>query len=256
MKLLIRNLLVIAILQFLSVNTLKAQWSTDLMFGGSLYTGNVSKTDIRSAGNTSWKDSIYEFAAFYKAEYGKADTVETNREFSGGISFDYMPESKISPFIVFEALNSIHQGYELRASAILGYKYTIIKKPKAMYSISAALMYDREKFTPDDEGKTKDDMNLMRLSIRPKFNQKFGDNIELKHVTYFKYTIFSSPEDTITYKNHENDWNIISTTTLSNKLTKKLSIDISYEFTYNGKPPKADIENTDQVIVVSLALKL
>lgn len=248
------------IIMFAAIQNSNAQLKTKITLGGSYYSGNVEKTDFLSTGKTAWNDTVYEFSAFYKVAYGKASGDEINREFSGGIKFDYLPESTISPFMMIKAYNNIYKGYDLRLSGLAGAKFTFIQKKDADYSISGAFVYDRENYTPSTEtGIDNPDMNLLRLSIRPKIKQKIGKSITFEHTTFFIYKVYNSPEEVVPDPkpdNYKNDWIIESSTSLSNKLSDKLSLQMSYDINYIGKPPNEGIENTDKVFVVSIVVNL
>ena len=81
----------------------KAQWKSKLTLGGSDYSGNVDKFDLRTEGNVTREDSILEFSSFFKATYGEVDSKKNTQEISGGIKFDYMPQHRLSPFLMFSA---------------------------------------------------------------------------------------------------------------------------------------------------------
>jgi len=260
MKPLLKSVLLIIAFGCITTKFADAQLKTKLTLGGSYYSGNVDKSDIISTGNTAWNDSLYEFSAFYKIAYGTTNGEEINREFSGGVKFDNKPQSTFSPFLMLKAYNNTYKGYDLRLSVLAGVKYAFYRGANGSYSISGAFIYDRESYTPNTETGIKNpDMNLLRLSIRPKFSQKIGKFMTLEHTTFFMYKVYSSPEEVVPVpkpENYNNDWMIESSTTLSNKLSKKMSLQLSYDINYTGKPPSSNIKNTDKVFVVSLVLDI
>ncbi len=231
-----------------------SQLNTKISVGGALYTGNVDKSDFRVAGEAAYKDSTYELSTFLKLEYGEVEKTANREEYSGGIKFDYKPSAKVTPFAMITAYKNKYKGYDLRLSGYLGAKYTIPTKNKEnSYSISSAVIYDNERY-PEIEGIEKSNKNLIRLSIFPQIKQKLGKSIFLAHQTLFKYTILSEPEDKV--KVEGNDWIIDSKTSLTNKLSEKIYLELIYEINYVGRTPNKAIKNTDQAFYVSLVIKL
>ena len=225
--------------------SVQAQWKSKVSLGGSYYSGNVNKLDIRSTGGISKASEAFELSSSYKVIYSEANDVQNNQEISGGVKFDYKPKNKFSPFLAVNLYNNEYKGYALRVSSIVGAKYVLLKNDKASHSISAALQYDAEQYTANDEGVIKDPKNLLRLSVRPKLKQKLTESVSISHVTYYR-----------PYLNDFGDYQVDSKTSLSNKLSTKIYLDLSYELKYESKPVKEDAKNADNAVIVSLVFKL
>lgn len=223
-----------------------SQWSGKFTIGGSYYKGNISKTDVRSDGAVSHIDSTFEFSTAYKTIYGRNETEENNREFSTVVKFDWKPYSVISPFLAFETYSNVYKGYDLRLSGLTGAKYSIYKSDKSAYSLSAAALYSIEKYTkPEDEtDKVKDDSEIFRVSLRPKIEQKIGENVTFKHTTYYQPNV-----------QQFSDYILETKTTLTNKLTDMLFLDLTFEYDYVSSPPSEDIEKEDIALIISLIVK-
>jgi len=223
-----------------------SEWSGKFSVGGSYYKGNVTKTDIRSDGTVSHTDSTFEFSTSYKTIYGRNGSEENNREFSSTIKFDWKPYSKISPFLAFETYSNVYKGHDLRLSSLAGAKFTIYQTDNSDYSFSTAALYSIEKYTvpeiPDENFISTSE--IFRLSIRPKIEQKLGDNVVLKHTTYYQPNV----------KNFS-DYILETKTSITNKLTDVLFLDLSFEYDYVSSPPSEDIEKEDIAIIVSLIIK-
>ena len=120
-------------------------------------------------------------------------------------------------------------------------------KPNYSYSLSVAGLYSIEKYTPPtnpDETK-KEDAEKVRLSFRPKIKHKLAAN------TYFEHYTFYQPNF-----NDFNDYMIESKTSITNKLTSVLFLDLSFEYEYVSRPPSVDIKKEDVAFIISLIVKL
>ncbi len=224
----------------------KGKWKGNFSLGGFYYYGNVDKFDIRSQGSVLHKDSLFEFSSSYKTNYGRTEGIEKNREIKGTLKCDWKPYSMLSPFLAISAYNNIYKGYDLRLSGLLGAKYSFLTKPNYAYSVSVAAIYSIENYTPPADT-TKPDLpnkEKFRLSIRPKIKHKLGKNVYFQHITFYRPNIFEF-----------SDYIIESKTTIKNKLTKILFLDLSFEYEYVNKPPSAEIKKSDYVFIVSLQVK-
>ncbi len=224
----------------------KDKWSGEFKLGGSYYKGNINKTDLRSIGKVSHKDSTFEFSTNYKTIYGMNNNVENNREFSSIAKFDWRPYSIISPFIAFSAYNNIYKGYDLKITGIAGSKFTF-ERPNYIYSLSMAGVYSIEKYTipKDPNDVKKDDAEKIRLSFRPKVKYQLGPNTFFEHYTFYQ----PNTKDF-------SDYIVESKTSISNKLTNVLFLDISFEYEYVSTPPSTDIDEEDVAFIISLIVKL
>jgi hypothetical protein len=230
----------LALILLISPQYLFAQWKGNMDIGFSYFSGNVKKMDIRSTGGLSHKDSVFEFSSFYKAIYAETDNIQNNEELSGGIQFDYLPHSRFSPFILFTAFRNQFKNIDLRLSGILGGKYLLYKSDNAAYSISVAYQFDAEQYVEETS-----DENKNRLSVRPKIKQKIGKGVYFEHVTFFKPNL-----------SNFNDYMIESSSALSNNITDKIKLKLSYEIEYVSQPTKADLLKTDQVMLATLSFSL
>lgn len=236
-------------------NDINAQWNTKLSFGSSYYSGNVDKFDLRADGAVTRKDSLIESKLFGKIIYSESNGVQNNEEYSGGVKFDYKPKNKLTPFILLSLYKNQFKKIDMRLSALAGAKYVIyrgldsLNKVVSDYSISAAIEYDKDKYTKytDSEGIEiqKDPKEKMRLSIRPKIKQRLSSNIYFEHITFYQPNM----------KDFD-DYLLNSITSISTKITKKIDFGISYEYDYESKPVSETVKKTNQVILAKLTIKI
>ncbi len=247
-KIIFSHVLIISVCIFLNFSlSAQQKWSGKFSVGGSYYSGNVNKTDIRSEGTVSHTDSTFEFATEYKTIYGRTNKVENNREFSYAVKFDWKPFSRFSPFLALENYSNVYKGYDLRLSSLAGLKWEFLKIKSTRVSVSSAALYGIENYTkPEDPSKpVKENREILRISFRPKIVQKLGESVTLKHTTYYQPNI-----------RRFSDFNIENKTTLSNKLTNLLALDITLEHDYVSSPPSEEIKKQDVAFVISLRVNL
>jgi len=217
-----------------------AQWNAKAEMGSSLYSGNVNKFDLRSTGKISHADSSFEFSTFYKAIYAENNHIQNNQEYSGGFKFDYLPKNKFSPFVAINAYRNEFKNIHQRLSSLLGSKYVYLSTASSKYSLSVAGQYDMEKYVEETP-----DKNKIRLSVRPKFVQKIGTNAEIKNITYFQPNL-----------QRWSDLMIESETSLKAKITKVISLKISYIYEFVNEPTKVELLQVDQALYTSLVFEL
>jgi len=238
----------------------KAKWNSKVMMGGSFYSGNVNKLDLHSKGDIARNDSVVEYSAYYKVTYGKAKQLvkdsqgqeqsvwrENNNEYAAGVKFDYHPESVISPFVLAEVYKNERKNIEWRMSALGGVKWKFYSTPKCSYSVSAAGIYQSELYTSKAIDKVTKlqipDKENFRVSIRPRIKQQIGESVYFEHTTFFKFSV-----------NDFDDHTIESVTSISTKLNKHLSLELSYEMNFENKPA-GDIKKDDHAFITAIVIK-
>ena len=248
----IKTIIITLSLSLLSLHS-QAQLKSKIALGGMYSKGNVNKQDFRFDADLTKTDSLLEFSGIAKAVYSRTNSALNNREYEGSLRADYLPYQVLSPFMAVTGYNNSFKDLNFRFSSMAGLKWSIFKtteekdkkKVISSYSISAALQYDIEQYYSD-----KAHNELFRLSIRPKIRQKLLENIFLDHLTFIKYKT-----------NDFSDYQIDSHTGLSTQITKKLLLQISYDFDYSSKPPQPQdnsytVLTTDQSFYISLVFKI
>lgn len=224
-----------------------SRWRAKINSGTSFYKGNVNKFSTRNSLAVSQKDSVYEFSLYATGEYSQIDKKSVKDEYSGGLKYDFRPFSKISPFLLAEIYSNKQKKIKARYSGLSGVKYTYFKNIKHDLSISVAGQYDHEiHFSPDIPEETFSKIkDILRISIRPKFEFQITDEIKFIHYTFYQ----PSPLNF-------NDYRIFSKTTISSKFHKKISIDLDYIYEYDNITVYDSIEKNDNFFYVSLTLNL
>lgn len=225
--------------------SLTDNWESKLSIGFSTYSGNVNQTDLRSVFGLTRKDEFLESSIYAKGVYSNAEDKVLNREYEGGITLDYKPQNKLSPFMVLSAYQNKIKRYDLRLRAMAGAKWVFIKTETGNYSVSGAFLFDKENYTvyKNDEGVEidKPDEIKKRISIRPKFKQKIGENVSLSGVLFYVANI----------EDFSNDYLIDGELSLTSKISEKINLSLSYEYDYDNNAADG-IKKTDQAFIASL----
>lgn len=240
------------ILLVFSVISANAQrkWNYELGLGASLNTGNVNNCNISNDASINRNDSIVALDFHYKLLYSslinknnaERKWEESNFEVNGGVKMDLFQYGTYSPFLACEMLTNKYKGYDFKVSGLVGIKFKLYAKPSVCdYSISAAFVYDWTDYTDS----TTLPNNNYRISIRPKFKQKIGENLTLSHCTFYQPSVIDF-----------GDCIVNSTTKLQTKLTKILFLDISFVYEYRSRVPTEDYKKHDIYTEVSLRLKI
>jgi hypothetical protein len=219
----------------------KAKLSARVTFDGYYQTGNTEKTNFSGTAFASAIDSIKEFSVNGKYLYGENNKTANQKEYIAGAQYDYHPFSAFSPFLRFEFYKNEFKKINGRYAGLAGAKYRYWVKPKILdYSISAALLYDLERYDSDVDLPKKE---RLRISVRPKFKQNLSENVYLIVEAFYKPNL-SNFKDYILYGNFN----------LNFRLFKQGLLRLSYEHEYNSKPVTDMVRKTDALLLAGLGI--
>lgn len=243
-----KHILLLALSALMTL-TAKAQeektnpWSWQLGLGASQNSGNVENFSVKHNQELSRNDTVVSMDLHYNFVYQKTEGIETNKGINGGYKVDLFQYNRWSPFVAAEFVSNHYKGYNFKISGLGGVKFRINKNRNDNYdySISLAAVYDHVDYYDETELNTQ----FCRLSIRPKFKQKIGDCVTIKHTTFYQPAV-----------NDFDDYIINSITSLDSKITTKLSLSISFNYEYRSILPGEDYKHYDCSTDVSLKLKL
>ena len=225
----------------------KTKIATNISLGGNYWTGNTQKGTIIGSLHLAAVDSVKEFAFDAKYTYGGNNKKINQREFLTGLQYDYHPLSVFSPFIRVELYTNGFRNIKSRNSGLAGAKYRFYVHKKegettSDFSISSALTYAYEKYTPDAESPNQ---QKVRLSFRPKMKQKLAKNI------YFQTELYYMPKI-----NYWRDCILYSRTNMNFLVNSNIFIKCAYEYEFESKPITKDIKKTDTMFMISLGISL
>ncbi len=210
----------------------RKKWDFSLSLGGELNSGNVNDLSVKSSGDVKRNDSLISFNANYNVIYKVEDEEETNKGISAGVKLDLYQYNRWSPFIAGEFLTNRYKGYNHKFSVLTGVKLRIFTKPDVCdYSISAAFVFDKVEYTPDEN---KLGNRNYRISLRPKIRQKIGNVLSIKHHTFYQPSL----ED---FSDHL----INSSTSLECKVSKYFYLTIGFQYEFRSRIPTSDYKHHD-----------
>ena len=219
------------------------RWKFELGAGMSQNSGNVDNFSLKNYAELERNDSLMSADFNYKFVYQKENEKETNKGFNAGLNFDLFQYGKFSPFIATEFQTNKYKGYDVKISALSGFKYRIFtKRDTCDYSVSLAAVYDNVDYTPEEN---KLDREVVRISVRPKIKQKIGDGFYIVHNTFYQPSVKDFSDCIIT-----------STTKLTSKITTKLSLEVAFNYEYRSKLPTDEYKHYDIATEITLKLKL
>lgn len=199
--------------------------------------GTVNKLDVFSNHSFERSDSLYELNASYQFVYSENKKVTNNLEHLANITFDYKHLSTFSPFTGIFLHSNRFRGYEMRATFLLGLKWKFFAASNFDFSVSTAGLYEYDVFSKPEEVnlKRKEDNQLLRLSVRPRFKLRISDKNTFTTETFYQPDI----------QDFE-DYIILSRWNLSFELSKHLNFIILYQFQYFSIPVYSNLPQRDQ----------
>ena len=238
-------LIIILMITFSTNAECQRKWHYSMAFGGELKSGNVNTATFRNGGSITRNDSILSLDAGYAIVYGEKDKVVFDKSLTAHLKFDIWQYDRWSPFLSTTYFNNKFKGFDYRLSCLLGAKYRIFCNKKCDYSISLAYVQDYTDYGANTTKTLK--AMVSRMSLRFKIKQKIADNVFLKHMTFWQPSLMH-PTTSMA-----EDYVILSTTSISTKISKHLSLDFNFTYEYNSLVPTG-IKNTDIITSASFNL--
>ena len=218
------------------------KWKYHLGLGGELKDGNVNIITIRNDGTVERNDSTLAFDGGYAIVYGEKDKEVYDKSLASHVKFDLWQYDRWSPFVSASYLNNKFKGFEYQLSALLGVKYRVFWNSRCDYSISAAYVQD---YTDYGNYSISLEKMVSRLSLRFKMRHKIADNVMIKHTTFWQPSLMKP------LSSMADDYVISSITTLSTKITRHLSFDVSFDYEYRSLVPDG-VQKQDIITSISL----
>ncbi len=225
-----------------SKNDNEKKWFFEASLGGIFNSGNINDLGFNTSGEISRNDSLISFLTNYKFVYKKDNETLRNKELKASIKTDILQYNRWSPFVAIEFITNKFKAYDYKISALTGVKLRIYDKPDlCSYSISAAFMFDRVKYTP--EKSILSERNY-RLSLRPKIRQKIGDVLTINCISFYQ----PSFEDF-------NDYIFDTSVNFDCKISTHFFICTGFYHEYRSKLPTEDYKRNDFSTEVALTVK-
>ena len=199
-------------------------WNGKMSIGSNWLSGNVKKFDLTTNYLINRTDSFkqIELDGRYYTLYSYGD--KTWEESALNFRYELKPYNKLIPFTAYLFYRNQFRMIDTRNSVLLGIKYNVFGGKKEKLTISTAIVYENSNYTEETlDGKLSN--TRYRLSIRPKIKIFGNDKLSLTHQTFLK----------ISFTNIL-DYSIESSTILSYKITKNLSISLNDNLIYDRLP--------------------
>ena len=241
---------VLSLTLLLSLATLagaQGKWHFNFGVGGELKSGNVNSITLNNSGGIERNDSLIALDANYAIVYGKQDQKVYDQSFTANLKFDFWQYDRWSPFVSATYLNNKFKGFEFQNKFLAGVKYRIYWNERCDYSVSAAYVFDMTEYMNQDDDRLKPQVS--RLSLRLKIKQKISDYVSIKHTTFYQPSLM----DLGGFQSVKDDYIVTSITSLSTKLSKHLTFDLSFNYEYRSLVPEG-VQNQD--IITTGTLKL
>ena len=238
--------LIITALTILTAATASAQlnkWNFTFGAGASDNSGNVDNFSLKNNSEVYYEDSTKCFSTKYKFIYQLENGHESNKGIDGSLNFDFYKIGEWSTFVAMAMTSNHYKGYDCKMSALAGAKYAFhYKTDTCEYSMSAALVYDNVNYTDED---TYLNRERWRFSLRPKIKQRLGDLLMFTFVTHYQPSI----------KDFD-DYIIHATVHLENKISKRVFLDLSYNYEFRSEIPSDKYRHYDSSTELTLKIKI
>lgn len=205
-------------------------WKWDIEAGGSLFFGEVDQTAFTAGASVEKADSAYELSASLRFDYGETKDQETGasvvsrRSWLGGLSVDWAPERRWSPFLFATGEQSFEKRIDFRYNGGIGLKHTFIDVDAARIDLSAAVL--GEQTFPQEQTPSSPSSDLLaRASFRLRLRHAFGQGEKL----LFDTRTFYSPE-----LGQASNFTFRSLNSLDYRLTSVISVGVNFDYDYES----------------------
>jgi hypothetical protein len=109
----------------------------------------------------------------------------TARAVRAALGLDYRPFARYSPFAFGSVESSLQQRIARRYNVGAGAKLTLFRKGRDDLSVSLALLEERTRALPPDDG-TASVTRRTRWSLRPRYRRQVTPSVYFSHVTFYQ----------------------------------------------------------------------
>ena len=237
------NLIYLLFLFFISLSFAKDEKKQNfsISLGVVSTTGNSETTTVRGNIDYAYKGEKWREYLKVSGLYGESKGEKTAERVEGWGRL----ERRFLPVFIFWDISYYRnpfQGYEHSVGTGPGIGIYLFKNEKIYLSTSYYVyrMYNEltDKYTAPI---TNDTERYFLHHIEERFRIKFLENVKFKQKVIYKQTSRSSKDYFVTAEN-----------TLENKITKNLSLEISYNLNYQNLPVEENIKKLDTIFITSV----
>jgi len=123
-------------------DSIRSEWSGELIFTGLYQSGNTNKFLVQGKGNVKKAGKIFETILLLSGSYGENKGSKDDNTYYGSLTADLYYEDIFSPFLLQYGEYNYSKGIDLRSQTGGGMKYTFLPDKDHRTSVSLALIYD------------------------------------------------------------------------------------------------------------------
>lgn len=220
------------------------RWSASLDLGFNGSSGNTSLAVFSSGFQVKHlltDEFTLEWSGNYR--YGESEGVVVARNMRSTLSFDLFPRERVSPFVFTTVERDRFRRLRVRSDGGGGAKLVLHRARNSEASISGALLYSHESFTPQAGGALTPARTDGRWSVRTRGRTRLTDGLRVEH------TSFVQP-----VWNDAADYNVDAVTRLAIQLNERLAIGVSHNFRFDSTPPP-DVLRADQSLQANFTIQ-
>jgi hypothetical protein len=221
-------------------------WDVKAEAAASAFFGNTRQSTLGTRLTAGRADSTVEVKTDGEFTYSETERdarrmVVSKRSWRTGLTADYRPFARVSPFVLATVESSLEKRIDRRYSGGAGARYSFARTERTASDLSLAVLAERS-LLPDTAG-PRIEQTLARYSARFRLDRQFDERLSLAHLTFYRPEV-STPER----------FTFTSRTSLAYKVTTSLSLQLSFLDNYDSEARERGARsNNDGELLFGLA---
>lgn len=188
------------------------------------------------------RTEIYAFELEVQGRYGSSDGEQVAESYKGGITFDFTPQSRWSPFLHTEAEHDPFRRLDVRMNSGAGARFRVYREPsRGEVDLSVAMMHSYEAFAHESDGTQR---NRARWNIRANGSRRVHEGVTLSHRTRYQPIVGETGDYLLTME-----------TGLRVHLSRRIALSVSHEYNRDSTPPE-DVHADDRLLKAGVQVDL
>jgi putative salt-induced outer membrane protein YdiY len=175
--------------------------------------------------------------------YGESEGEVVARNVRSTLSFDLFPKDRVSPFVFSTIERDRFRRLRVRSDGGGGVKFVVHRAQDTEASLSGALLYSHESFTPQAGGVVTPARTDGRWSVRARGRTRLTDGLRMEHTSFL-----------VPVWDDVGDYNFDAVSRLALQLNERLAIGVSHNFRYDSTPPP-DVLRADQTLQANFTIQ-
>lgn len=177
--------------------------------------------------------------------YGRSDGEVAAESYAAEITARFRPRAWVSPFVYAKGERDLIKALDLRVSAAAGLDLNLVPHPERRVSVGMALQRDYERRLLGAGSTEPSRVNSTRLILRLLANPTIRRGVTAEHRTQYEPVA----DDLGNYL-------FASTTSVRVLLTGGLSLQTSYQYTYDSSPVEGVRSRSDRTLTTGLIVEV